>query len=316
MSKIENPVTNIEENNNGDLKEKSTQQTPTKINPKTLTIPQNFLYSAISGMISTTVNHPSDVLKTTMQLMGENKPGVKVGQNPFPIAIDLVKREGFSKLYVGLTAALLRQATYGATRLGVFQVTMDYLNSKYQSTSFFTKWFVGLMSGGIAAFVGCPSDLALIRMVSGKYTYNHVFDALYKICRDEGVARMWRGSSPTVIRAMIFNSVQLSTYAQSKQILLENGIIKSDNMNCHIISSLIASLFSSAASLPVDLAKTKLQSMKDVIYKNSFDVMQKTVRQEGVMALWKGFWPFYLRQGPHAVLTFVILEQFRLHFGK
>ncbi|KAL9653742.1 hypothetical protein ABK040_012804 [Willaertia magna] len=124
---------------------------------------------------------------------------------------------------------------------------MDYLNSKYQSTSFFTKWFVGLMSGGIGAFVGCPSDLALIRM---------------KICRDEGVARMWRGSSPTVICAMIFNSVQLSTYAESKQILLENGIIKSDNMNCQIISSLSASLFSSAASLPVDLAKTKLQSMK------------------------------------------------------
>ena len=39
------------------------------------------------------------------------------------------------------------------------------------------------------------------------------------------------------------------------------------------------------------------------------DCLLKCVRQEGVQSLWKGFLPYYMRLGPHTVLTFVILEQ-------
>ena len=49
------------------------------------------------------------------------------------------------------------------------------------------------------------------------------------------------------------------------------------------------------------------------------DVFLRVIRQEGVLALWKGFTPYYFRIGPHTVLTFVFLEQFqrlaRQHFG-
>jgi solute carrier family 25 oxoglutarate transporter 11 len=39
------------------------------------------------------------------------------------------------------------------------------------------------------------------------------------------------------------------------------------------------------------------------------DCATKVVRQEGVLALWKGFFPYYSRLGPHTVLTFIFLEQ-------
>lgn len=44
-------------------------------------------------------------------------------------------------------------------------------------------------------------------------------------------------------------------------------------------------------------------------YKGAFDVLGKVIRNEGVLALWKGFTPYYARIGPHTVLTFIILEQ-------
>lgn len=44
-------------------------------------------------------------------------------------------------------------------------------------------------------------------------------------------------------------------------------------------------------------------------FKGAFDVLGKVVRNEGPFALWKGFFPYYARLGPHTVLTFIFLEQ-------
>ena len=39
------------------------------------------------------------------------------------------------------------------------------------------------------------------------------------------------------------------------------------------------------------------------IYRNSFDCITKTVRNEGVLALYKGFLPSYLRIGPWTMIV-------------
>lgn len=44
-------------------------------------------------------------------------------------------------------------------------------------------------------------------------------------------------------------------------------------------------------------------------YKGAVDVLGRVVRNEGILALWKGFTPYYARIGPHTVLTFIFLEQ-------
>lgn len=44
-------------------------------------------------------------------------------------------------------------------------------------------------------------------------------------------------------------------------------------------------------------------------YKGALDVLGKVIKNEGFFALWKGFTPYYMRLGPHTVLTFIFLEQ-------
>ena len=46
-------------------------------------------------------------------------------------------------------------------------------------------------------------------------------------------------------------------------------------------------------------------------YKGVVDVFGKIIKNEGVLSLWSGFWPYYLRLGPHTVLTFIFLEQIK-----
>ncbi|KAK7836575.1 mitochondrial uncoupling protein 5 [Quercus suber] len=56
------------------------------------------------------------------------------------------------------------------------------------------------------------------------------------------------------------------------------------------------------ASNLIDVIKTRVMNMK-------LDCAMKTVRTEGVMALYKGFIPTISRQGPFPVVLFVTLEQ-------
>ncbi|KAK6057616.1 hypothetical protein COOONC_04864 [Cooperia oncophora] len=51
-------------------------------------------------------------------------------------------------------------------------------------------------------------------------------------------------------------------------------------------------------------------------YKNAFDVWVKVIKNEGVFALWKGFTPYYMRLGPHTVITFIFLEQMNAAYYK
>jgi hypothetical protein len=44
-------------------------------------------------------------------------------------------------------------------------------------------------------------------------------------------------------------------------------------------------------------------------------VLLKLLRHEGALSLFNGWWPTYLRLGPHAILTFPLFEAMRRAMG-
>ena len=50
-------------------------------------------------------------------------------------------------------------------------------------------------------------------------------------------------------------------------------------------------------------------------YKSAFDCFFKTLRLEGPLGLYKGFFPNWMRIGPHTIVTFFIFEQLRKLVG-
>ncbi|KPM11202.1 mitochondrial 2-oxoglutarate/malate carrier protein-like protein [Sarcoptes scabiei] len=280
-----------------------------------------FLFGGVAGIAATTFVQPLDLIKNRMQLSGE---GGKTREHKTSLhAIRaVIKNEGITGLYVGLTAGWLRQATYTTTRMGVYTSLFDTYSRDYaqgKPPGFFVKATIGIIAGACGAFIGTPAEVSLIRMTSDgrlplneRRGYKNVFDALIRITREEGVLTLWRGCLPTIGRAMVVNAVQLATYSQTKQFLLSTPYFK-DNIGCHFVASMTSGLFTTAASMPVDIAKTRIQNMKTINgkpeYSGAIDVLAKVIRNEGLFALWKGFTPYYARLGPHTVLTFIFLEQ-------
>lgn len=86
--------------------------------------------------------------------------------------------------------------------------------------------------------------------------YKNVVDALVRITREEGLLTLWRGALPTMGRAMVVNAAQLASYSQAKQFLLGTGYFN-DNIGCHFAASMISGFVTTAASMPVDIAKTR-----------------------------------------------------------
>lgn len=72
---------------------------------------------------------------------------------------------------------------------------------------------------------------------------------------------MIKGCTPTVLRSMIVNAAQLATYSQAKQQILQTGLID-EGILCHFCASMISGLATTAASMPADIIKTRIQNMR------------------------------------------------------
>lgn len=73
-------------------------------------------------MCATCFVHPMDVLKNRMQM---SKEGVTISQTISTI----FRNEGIFKFYAGLSAGLVRQATYTTARLGIYNQLQDTYRS-------------------------------------------------------------------------------------------------------------------------------------------------------------------------------------------
>lgn len=277
-----------------------------------------FVFGGLSGMGATLIVQPFDLLKNRMQLLG--KQGISAS---FPGTVKaVVRNEGFFALYNGLSAGLLRQAVYTTTRLGVYNSLFERSKGPDgKPPGFAMKTIIGMSAGAFAATVGNPTELALVRMsadgaapAAERRGYTNVFNAIARIAREEGVATLWRGCAPTVVRAMVVNAVQLATYSQFKEAILRAGW-QEEGIGLHFSASMLSGLATTIASMPVDIIKTRLQNMKVINgvpeYTGMADIVGRIVRQEGVLALWRGFIPYYSRLGPHTVLTFIFMEQLK-----
>lgn len=283
-----------------------------------------YVYGGMSGMFATCCIQPVDMVKVRIQLLGEG--GAKfVTTNPFNVASIVIRKEGVLALYKGLSAALLRQATYTTTRLGLFRTFSNLMKGKEEKPlTYFQKVVASVTAGALGALVGTPADVALVRMQADgtlppklRRNYKNVFDAIIRIFEKDGIRGTFRGTLPAMTRAMSLNCGMLATYDQTREILMkytnDERII---NHTAKILSGFFAALF----SIPFDFVKTRIQKMKTGSdgkppYKGLIDCAIKSAKNEGVTVFYRGFWTYYARVAPHAMITLFALEMLYKWFG-
>eukprot|EP00441_Pelagodinium_beii_P047352 CAMPEP_0197621848 /NCGR_PEP_ID=MMETSP1338-20131121/2281_1 /TAXON_ID=43686 ORGANISM="Pelagodinium beii, Strain RCC1491" /NCGR_SAMPLE_ID=MMETSP1338 /ASSEMBLY_ACC=CAM_ASM_000754 /LENGTH=296 /DNA_ID=CAMNT_0043191401 /DNA_START=58 /DNA_END=948 /DNA_ORIENTATION=- len=277
-----------------------------------------FVTGSMSGMIATCCIQPVDMIKVRVQIGGAEGGST----NPFTVAGTIMKNDGIGGFYKGLGAGLTRQVVYTGARLGLYDIfTARAKSPEEKSLPFWKVTACALSAGGIAAVLGNPADLALIRMQADtmlppaeRRNYTGVGHALTSIAKGEGVMGLFAGSGPTATRAMALNFGMLGFNTLAKDWLAQAGVEKGSTVQTFGASA-IAGFFASFFSLPFDYVKTQVQKMKpdpvtgEMPYKGPIDCAMKQVQAGGITKLWTGFPTYYVRIAPHAMITLLAQDQ-------
>ena len=136
--------------------------------------------------------------------------------------------------------------------MGVYASCLNYVKSKHEGkVNFGEKMLCGMIGGACGAVVGNPAEITLIRTSADnrlppeqRRGYTNCIQAIYRICKEEGVAMLWKGTSATVVRAMVLNAAQLGGYSQAKELYKDKWhLFKNDGLSLHIAASLTSGLF-------------------------------------------------------------------------
>lgn len=219
-----------------------------------------FIFGGVSGMSATICVQPMDNIKVRIQTYAELKsmPNSTFDKSLLTTSIlktgrRILKEEGVKSLYRGLDSGLLRQLCYASVRLGVYKYVYEKRLEECEKTgkeiTFFERLGLSLFSGFVGSVVGNPLDLSLVRFQSEamlppeqKRGYKHVFDALRRIPKEEGIKTYWRGFPSFALRVMALTSSQLTTFDEIK-LMINNirGIDQPDFLTRIMYFSLINS---------------------------------------------------------------------------
>ena len=295
--------------------------------PSAAAIAQPYVCGGSAAIIAAVAIHPIDLVKVHLQLAGQT------GSNATATTVvrSVLQNEGVRGLYSGLSAAVARQMIYGTARLGMHRSLSDTLKERRkeqglsEALPLWLKSLSAITTGGIAATLGCPMDVALVRMqadtlapVGKKRGYKNVFDAIFQIVRSEGPTTLWRGSVPLVARGAAMNFGMMASYDQVKETLIK---VQGDNFTTQLAASGVSGFACAFTSLPFDLVKSRLMNMRpdaqgNLPYRGVVDCFGQIIRKEGVSQLWRGYWTYYSRCAPNAMIVLLIIEQIRSVYAK
>jgi len=283
---------------------------------------QPYLVGGASAITASCVVQPMDLTKTRLQLMPK-------GTSPIAVARDIVAKDGIAGLYNGVSASILRQAVYGTARLGLHGEFSAYLKRAQLEAgggSDLAAWksaASAMLSGALASIVGTPMDVCLVRMQADgmkpkaeQRGYTGVFNALARIAREEGVAKLWTGFEPTAFRAVAMNVGMMASYDQAEQAIKNARGETKPSIETNLMAAAISGVTASVTSLPFDMMKTRLQNMKPdaatgkLPYSGVLDCGVQILRTEGLLTFWRGLSAYVARTAPHAMLILILKRQF------
>lgn len=285
---------------------------------------RGMVYGGAASCVAEVLTMPVDVIKTRLQMDGSN--AVRLYKGSVDCGTKLLRAEGITALWRGLSPALLRQSTYGSLRYGLYNPIRDMLGvDPGRPVPFWKKLVAGAGAGALASGVANPTDLLKVRLqtdgMSAVRTYTGLVHCFTKTLRDEGILGFWTGVGPTMGRATALAAAELATYDEAKVQLKRSGFFPTDGLVLHVCTAFVSGFVATVASSPFDVVKSRVMgqsvdaSGKGTLYGGMVDCFVKTVRNEGPMSLYRGFWPNFGRVVPRVVTVFVVMEQLKAQFG-
>lgn len=305
--------TNVEAMSSSDSNDSGTAPAASKAAVRASDLPKSVVFgtSGLGGVLGWAVVHPFNTLTVRMSLAKAAGQTFKVSDHSL-----------FS-LYDGLPAGMLRQVFYATSRFGLFETARDGYQSRFGPIDFSGRVVIGALTGGVAAYLSCPMEVAVVRMSNDttlpadrRRNYRNVVDTAVRIVREEGITAFWRGSNPFVFRAMMVGVFQVATLDQFKELYARHLNQVKNSMTNVFCAAMTSGLIYSCATMPLEVSKNRMASQTRLPdgrlpYTGIVQTLTKIAAEEGVSSLYNGFLPYYMRCGGHTVSMFIFVQLLR-----
>ncbi|OAL35416.1 hypothetical protein AYO20_05266 [Fonsecaea nubica] len=273
-----------------------------------------FWFGGSAASMAAVVTHPLDLVKVRLQTRPPNAPKTTLGTFAY-----VFRNQGLLGLYSGLSAALLRQMTYSTVRFGVYEdlksrfaVQPTAENPKPQQP-LLNLILMSSTAGLLGGIAGNPGDVLNVRMQSDftkppelQRNYKHALDGLLRMIREEGPMSIFRGVTANSTRALLMNAAQLASYDGFKSAFI-NTFGMADTLSTHFCASLAAGFVATTTCSPVDVIKTRVMSAGGKM--GIFEILTQASQKEGLLWMFRGWVPSFMRLGPQTICTMVFFEQ-------
>ncbi|KAG5895800.1 hypothetical protein JTB14_029216 [Gonioctena quinquepunctata] len=270
-----------------------------------------YLVSVAAAWTAELVTYPLDIVKTRLQIQGGTLGA-------------------FAK---APKRSMLETAAYIIFRNThvLYRELKKWFIKQFPDQTSFPLWqsaICAVAAGGISQLLASPVDLIKVQMqMEGKRRLiglsprvSGVSDAIHKTWAVGGMRALWKGWSPNVQRAALVSLGDISAYDVSKRwIQRQYGL--PDDTSLHILSSTFTAFVIAALSTPADVIKSRVMNQRvdrygnGTLYSSTADCLEKTVQDEGLKALYKGFMPTWMKLVSWSLTFWVTYENISVEIG-
>ncbi|SLM33734.1 mitochondrial 2-oxodicarboxylate carrier protein [Lasallia pustulata] len=273
-----------------------------------------FAAGAVAGVSEILVMYPLDVVKTRVQL----QQGKGIGNEGYNGMLDcfrkIIKNEGFSRLYRGISAPILMEAPKRATKFAANDEWGKLYRNLFNASKMDQKLSIltGATAGATEAFVVVPFELVKIRLQdrasAGKYT--GMIDCVTKIVKAEGPLALYNGLESTLWRHILWNAGYFGCIFQVREFLPKVND-KRKQMGNDLVAGATGGTIGTVLNTPMDVVKSRIQNSPKIAgsvlkYNWAWPAVGTVLKEEGFSALYKGFLPKVLRLGPGGGILLVV----------
>ncbi|XP_061654114.1 kidney mitochondrial carrier protein 1-like isoform X5 [Phyllopteryx taeniolatus] len=273
-----------------------------------------FVFGGLASVTAECGTFPIDLAKTRLQVQGQ------VGDSKYReiryrgmlhAIVRIAREEGVRALYSGIAPATLRQASYGTIKIGTYQSLKRLLAERPQDETLATNVLCGVLAGVVSSSIANPTDVLKIRMqAQGRVIRGSMMGNFISIYQQEGTRGLWKvqlrvrpgggaGLQPGGRGPDADDESERSGFVPGNARLRAAGpsvpARQRDKRNTRRFSACTKSPNVSLGYLP----QIRLH------------LLAKTWRSEGLVALYKGFFPNWLRLGPWNIIFFLTYEQLK-----
>jgi len=287
--------------------------------------PFDFALGALACCGACVFTNPLEVVKTRLQLQGElcARGSYQRHYQGVLQALWVVGRtDGLRGLQKGLSVGLMYQGLMNGVRLGSYSCCEASGLTAVPGGSLLS----GAGAGALGAFVASPAYLVkthlqaqAVETIAVGHQHNHqgASNAFATIYKKEGLTGLWRGVNGAVPRVMVGSAAQLATFSAGKEWVSNAQWFSSNSWLIALLAAMISGVAVTITMTPFDVISTRLYNQpvdefrRGRLYHGFMDCLLKVVHTEGLMGLYKGMGPVFVRLAPHTVLSMLFWDLMR-----